>query len=178
MRLFVAVNFDDVTKSRLLSIQEKIKEKSVRGNFTKPENFHLTLLFIGEVNAGLVPCITSIMEKLLPIPKTYTINFDRTGCFRHSGKELWWIGTDHENETGISYLSEIRRQIGDGLDMAGIPYDRRPFKAHITLGREIKPTAPITLPNEKINIPVNHISLMKSEHIRGILTYTEIFKWQ
>jgi 2'-5' RNA ligase len=174
VRLFVAVNFDDTTKSRLLALQDWIKKQAVRGNFSRPENLHLTLVFIGETDAALLPVITGIVantpQRENPIP-AFTINFDHTGCFRHSGKELWWIGAANE---GLDALTELRRRIGDGLDAAGVEHDKRPFRAHITLGREIKASSPIALPEEKITVPVTRISLMKSEHIRGALVYTEL----
>ena len=176
MRLFVAVNFDEATKSRLLAIQDRIKAQSARGNFSRPENLHLTLVFIGEVAADLVPEIIAIVKNALGgACNASTMNFSRTGCFRHSGKELWWIGPDSDAEPGIGALAAIRQRIGDGLDAAGIHYDRRPFRVHITLGREIKPSAPIVLPKEDIQIPINRVSLMKSERLSGVLTYTEIF---
>jgi 2'-5' RNA ligase len=48
MRLFVAINFNDDTRSRLLALGEEIRSHSVRGNFSAPENLHLTLAFLGE----------------------------------------------------------------------------------------------------------------------------------
>jgi 2'-5' RNA ligase len=112
----------------------------------------------------------------------FSVTFFRTGCFRHSGKELWWIGAENgirsgfgDAGDGLHALTELRRRIARGLETAGIPFDKRPFKAHITLGREIRPFAPIVLPEEKLTVPVTRVSLMKSEHIAGRLTYTELF---
>ena len=72
-------------------------------------------------------------------------------------------------------LAVLRERIAAGLELAGIPFDKRPFRAHITLGREIKHASPIVLPAEKIIVPVQRLSLMRSKHINRILTYTEIF---
>jgi 2'-5' RNA ligase len=194
MRLFVAVNFDTETKGRIIAIQDKIKKQAARGNFSRPENLHLTLVFIGETDAALVPLITQIIKNSLTrrrkdaeIENTndssaplrlcvrsfpLSVTFSQTGCFRHSGKELWWIGGAGD---GLGFLTELRRRISHGLETAGIPFDKRPFKAHITLGREIRPSSPIVLPEVKITVPVERVSLMKSEHIGGVLTYTELF---
>jgi 2'-5' RNA ligase len=175
VRLFVAVKFDDTIKSRLLALQDRIREQAVRGNFSRPENLHLTLVFIGETDPALLPVITGIVTNTpqtkdsAAIP-TFTIVFNHTGCFRHSGKELWWIAANE----GLDTLRELRQRIADGFDAEGIQYDKRPFKAHITLGREIRASSPIVLPDEKITVPVTRISLMKSEHIKGTLVYTEI----
>jgi len=42
------------------------------------------------------------------------------------------------------------------------------------LGREVKHSGQITLNCDEIKVKVERISLMKSEHIRGVLTYTEL----
>jgi len=179
VRLFVAVNFDDATKSRLLAVQDRIKSQAVKGNFSRPENLHLTLVFIGETDAGLVPVIAAVVKNavaVMPEQKPLTINFSETGCFRHSGKELWWISPspDEKGEpgSGLDVLIKIREKISAGLEAAGVSFDKRPFRAHITLAREIKPSTPIVLPTETISVPVGRISLMKSEHIKGVAAYT------
>jgi 2'-5' RNA ligase len=177
MRLFIAVNFDDAVKSRLLGIQGLIKKQALRGNFSRPENLHLTLVFIGETPSNLVPTIISAVQKIPPGQKAFSVTLSHTGCFRHSGKELWWIGAEG-NEADA--LIELRRYISDELEAAAVPFDRPhrgrsgTFRAHITLGREIRPSAPIELPRVQIKAPIRRISLMKSEHIGGVLVYTEI----
>jgi len=174
LRLFISVNCDDIVKNQLLSVQEKIREQSVKGNFSLPENLHLTLIFIGETPEDKIPLIATVIENALTPPlEPFTLAFSATGCFTHSNKELWWIGVEH-NDTRLAALKSIRRRIADGLYSEGINFDNRPFNPHITLGREIKHTSPIVIPKQEIIYPVNRVSLMKSERVRGILTYTEI----
>jgi len=75
----------------------------------------------------------------------------------------------------LDTLKTIRRRIVNILFSEGVRFDNKPFNPHITLGREIKHESPIVIPKQEIVFPVNRISLMKSERIGGILTYTEIF---
>jgi len=174
-RLFISVNCDGKVKAQFLSVQEKIKAQSIKGNFSRPENLHLTLIFIGEIPADKIPLIASVIDKALTPPiAPFTLTFSTTGCFTHSSKELWWIGTDR-NDTRLNILKTIRRRIADGLFSEGINFDNRPFNPHITFGREIKHNSPIIIPKQKIIFPVNRISLMKSERVGGVLTYTEIY---
>jgi len=175
MRLFISVNCDDKVKNQLLTVQDKIKSQSVKGNFSLPENLHLTLVFIGETPEDQVQVITSVIDQSLkPGVAPFTLTFSTVGCYTHSKKELWWIGTDRDDMSLVN-LKTIRRRIADGLISKGVNFDNRPFNPHITLGREIKHTSPIIIPKQEIMYPVNRISLMKSERVRGILTYTEIF---
>ena len=135
----------------------------------------MTLVFIGETSSDLVPEITMIMQNALASIFAFSVDLDHTGCFRHGGKELWWIGSTGESTSGNDALRGIRQRIGEGLDMAGIHYDRRPFRAHITLGREIKPIISIEPGENQLIVPIKRISLMKSEHLKGLLRYTEVF---
>jgi 2'-5' RNA ligase len=175
IRLFIAVNCSDATKKLLLSVQADIKAQSLKGNFSRPENLHLTLAFLGETQEEQVPAIcAAITEAMHPPIAPFTLTFSQTGCFRHSGKELWWIGA---NQTGpsIDILKNLRQRITGGLSAANIAFDDRAFKPHITLGREIRHNAPIELRQQEIALSVNRVSLMKSERINGATVYTEMF---
>jgi len=186
IRLFIAINCNGTTKKLLLSVQDNIKAQSLKGNFSRPENLHLTLVFLGETPEEQIPPICSVIKKAAlqeagqsPITP-FTLTFSQTGCFRHSGKELWWIGVDcsaHAElaDPSLAMLKNLRQRITAGLSAANIAYDDRPFRPHITLGREIKHETPIVLRQQKIALPVNRISLMKSERLSGASVYTEIF---
>jgi RNA 2',3'-cyclic 3'-phosphodiesterase len=174
-RLFISVNCDNKVKNQFLSVQEIIRTQSVKGNFSLPENLHLTLVFIGETPADKIQLIASVIDQALrPGVAPFTLTFSTVGCYTHSKKELWWIGTD-QDDTRLGNLITIRRRIADGLLSKGVNFDNRPFNPHITLGREIKHVSPIIIPKQEIIYPVNRISLMKSERVSGKLTYTEIW---
>ena len=175
MRFFISINCDYETKKLLLSVQDIIKTQSFKGSFSRPENLHLTLAFIGETHEEKVPAICSVIKEALQQSITpFELVFSRTGCFTHSNKELWWVGADRADPF-LVILKNLRLRITKGLSVKGIVFDSRPFSPHITLGREIKHGAPIVIPEQEIVFPVNRISLMKSERIKGILVYTEIF---
>jgi 2'-5' RNA ligase len=175
MRLFIAVNCSNETKKLILSVQEEIKSQSFKGNFSRPENIHLTLVFLGETPGDQVQAICSAIQEALKTPVApFSLTFSQTGCFTHSKKELWWIGAGH-SDPSLGTLKNLRQRITSGLSMADVAFDDRPFNPHITLGREIKHNAPIVIDRQKIIFPVNRISLMKSERLDRMLVYTEIF---
>lgn len=60
MRLFIAINFNEDVIEDLVRLQAEFKRCRVAGNFTKPENLHLTLVFIGEY--GNPDDILDVME--------------------------------------------------------------------------------------------------------------------
>lgn len=48
MRLFIAIQLDGNIKDALTAVQKTLRVNRVGGNYTKIENLHLTLAFIGE----------------------------------------------------------------------------------------------------------------------------------
>ena len=167
----MAVNFNDEIKKRLLEIQGNLRSQCFKGNFTQAENFHITLAFLGETPGEKLKCLFQIMEAV-KFP-AFDVCFNRSGCFTHSRKELWWIGMER-NSSGHSRLEAIHSQLIGRLLDGGFGVDSRAFNAHITLAREVRHSDPIVLDCPEITVPVNRINLMKSEHINGILTYTEL----
>ena len=48
MRLFIAIQPDRQMKDALRAVQNELRRRGVEGNYTRAENLHLTLAFIGE----------------------------------------------------------------------------------------------------------------------------------
>jgi 2'-5' RNA ligase len=171
MRLFIAVNLTASEKKPLLEVQEQLRSQSLSGKYTIPENLHLTLAFLGETHEEKLPVLLEIIREISFSP--FEIMFNQTGSFYSRQTELWLVGAAPEQQ-GFSLLKDVRSQLHELLLGAGFPVDERSFKPHITIGREITYFAPIKLHCPEIIIQVDRLSLMKSENIRGRLTYTEL----
>lgn len=55
MRMFIAIQLNDDMKDVLQAMQDYMRSRGVKGNYTKRENLHLTLAFIGELDAAGIP---------------------------------------------------------------------------------------------------------------------------
>ena len=160
MRLFVALHFSPEIKTVLLSAIEDLRRQST-GNFTRPENLHLTLAFIGE--SDLVTDIKSALSAVIAVPFELTVG--GAGKFG----DLWWAGVDKNPA-----LSALADAVRGELLKHHIDFDPKPFKAHITLAREVAAkNIQLTIPTTSMT--VSRISLMRSDRINGKLTYTEVF---
>lgn len=62
MRLFIAIQFEEKILDALNDFQDDLKEKGVTGNYTKRENLHITLAFIGEYGAMMSKSCKIILE--------------------------------------------------------------------------------------------------------------------
>ena len=169
MRLFIAINFDADTKARLFALREELRSRSARGNFSLPENLHLTLAFLGECNARQAAAAKAAMEEIRWQPFHLTV--DRIGRFRRDA-DTWWAGVREDKE-----LLDLQRALSGKLIDAGFTLDKRKYSPHITLGREVISSAsPWQI--DPFGEPVRQIDLMKSERIGGKLTYTSIYTIQ
>ncbi len=165
MRLFVAINFNDETRARLLALRDELRSRSVRGNFSAPENLHLTLAFIGEVSPKKVDKIEAILETVAFKP--FDVSINRLGTF--SRGTLWWAGLREDKP-----LMDLQHEIEHKLALCGFEMDGRKYNPHITLGREVvTDVSPWRI--EPFGETVTSVELMKSERIDGKLTYTAIY---
>ena len=119
MRLFIAIQLNQKMKQLVSDVQDTFRWQQVKGNYTPEENLHITLAFIGEY--GDPDEILELMQKVSF--KSFSITMDKVGCF----DELWWTGLEESNELE-TLVKSIRHVLAD----AGIPYDKKKFKAHVS----------------------------------------------
>ena len=166
MRLFIAVNFTDETRACLLALRDALRAQSPRGNFSLPENLHLTLAFLGECDARQAAAAKKATAAVEFAPLEIAI--DRVGRFRRDSGDIWWAGV---RETPA--LMALQRDLTERLRAAGFAPERRRYSPHITLGREVVTNAaPRDI--EPFGEIVDKIDLMKSERVDGKLTYTHM----
>jgi len=173
MRIFIAINFEQEISDALEKLIQKLKEQSVQGNFTRKENLHIALVFIGETSR--IEPVKEVMDSIKIPSETFKINVRGLGKFSRAGGDIYWLGVEKNNE-----LDTIYDELTTKLRTKGFEIENRPFKPHLTLGRKI------VLPKDfdyqafekdisPLSIKVTKISLMKSERISEKLTYTEIY---
>jgi 2'-5' RNA ligase len=179
MRLFIAINPSYDEKTRLQSSQDKIKQISAKGNFTRLDNLHLTLVFLGETDISLINSIKQITAEAVALwnGNPFAIIFDHLGRFTNMrGGDIWWLGTQNSLQ-----LNTLQRQISLALEQAGFPIEKRKFKPHLTLARRVRlktnipEKAQTPLQKDACAVLAKRVSLMKSESIDGVLTYSEIW---
>lgn len=155
MRLFIAICLTGEMRAALRDIQAQMRAQRVSGNYTPPENMHLTLAFIGDYpDPDDVP---------LPALEPFTLSLDGFGNFG----SLWWAGI-RPCEALRRYVQNLRH----ALDAQGIPFDRKRFSPHITLVRQAEGRPAVTVP--QVEMAVDHVSLMRSDRGRHGMIYTEI----
>jgi 2'-5' RNA ligase len=172
MRLFIAINFDEDLKNKIESAIEALRGNAVKGNFTKHENLHLTLVFIG--NSNRLEDIRQAME--IVDVEAFKLSVKGFGRFRRTSGDIYWLGIEKS-----SALQNIYNQLYTALTSRGFQVEDREYTPHLTLVREAILDKNFDIKSFEKNIPqmsmkVKGIDLMKSERIRGSLVYTSIYE--
>lgn len=173
MRLFIAINFCAEVKSKIIQIQDKLRQSAVRGNFTARENLHLTLFFFGEGFDKRLSAIERVLDALEA--PAFELQIQGTGFFKRGQRDIWWVGV-REN----AFLTRMHSEIRAGIAKENLypsQSDSFPFRPHITIAREVVIGRGNGLPANRgipINTCVHEICLMKSERVNDRLVYTPV----
>ncbi len=129
-RIFIAINLPQALKNKVLDWQKK--RQKLRVSWTKPENMHITLVFIGEIEEYIVDKLLEATRMTAKNFKAFEISVDRVhiGPNLNTPRMIWLSGPENKN------LSDLARQLIDGLKKEGIELNNNHgFKLHITLAR-------------------------------------------
>jgi 2'-5' RNA ligase len=129
MRLFIALDIDDVIRERLTRFVQGVRNFAPDARWVKPESLHVTLKFIGEQPDA---SIANIKPSLANVSSTTSeIQFRGYGFFPTAkSARVFWVGM----EAGPQ-LATLAAAIDDNLAALGIAKEDRPFSPHLTLAR-------------------------------------------
>jgi len=176
MRLFIAINFNDYTLARLLSLRDDLRAQSKQGNFSRPENLHLTLAFLGECDEKQTSAAKMAVKatEFNPLPLTI-YGLGNFGQKKNGDPSLVYALAEKTIE-----IARLQEELYNNLTSKGLRPDSKKFVPHITLGRNVvylDNTVNGMFPKfEPFSETVGIIDLMKSERIGGKLTYTSIYR--
>ncbi len=124
-RLFIALELPEEIKHALEPLASGLGD--VR--WLSPEQQHLTLRFIGEVDNGRMSEIEEALGLVHGAP--FELRLKGLGHFPLRGEpRVLWVGVEKNPE-----LTRLKRQIDRALKEAGLPPEGRKFAPHVTLAR-------------------------------------------
>lgn len=159
----MAIEIPDEIQQKIRVIQEELKSAGVDAKWVKPENIHLTLVFLGDTDYTLIPKIVESLGKIRS--EKLKLTCLNLGGFPNLEKpHNLWVGFK-ENEEIIHFQEKISKI----LKAADIQFDdSRKFKPHVTFAR-IKKSRNLENIVNKISkkdfpcFPVKEIILFESE---------------
>jgi 2'-5' RNA ligase len=124
-RLFVAIQPPEPVRSALTTLIGDI----ARARWTPPQQFHITLRFIGDVSDPSQQQIEETLEQVRVRP--FFLAVEHVGRFPPRGHPaVVWAGV-----ASHPHLHQLRQQVDDRLLTTGVPFELRPFVPHVTLAR-------------------------------------------
>jgi 2'-5' RNA ligase len=133
LRTFVAVDIETFTRDRLVGLQERLRAGGASAKWVEPANLHLTLLFLGEVDAREVPEVCTAVADGAKEFAPFSITLSGAGAFptpRHPRILIVHV-SDGASEL-IALHNAIEQRL---LDLGSYRREDRPFKPHLTIGR-------------------------------------------
>jgi 2'-5' RNA ligase len=101
------------------------------GRRVLPENIHLTLAFLGSVDASFRECAEQVAAAIRA--ESFTLMLEQMGYWSKSG--ILWVGP---NQTPPPLL-QLVQELNAGLAGCGYEAEQRPYAAHLTLARKARP---------------------------------------
>ena len=144
------------------------KRAAGRGRAMRQENLHLTLAFLGDTDAALVPQLMALAASVRFDP--IRLALDRIGYWKHN--RIIWCGASEEPNALLDLVEVLRAR----LDAGGMRYDHKPFVSHVTLVRDAS-----GLPADPAWIPLlwdtRDFALVCSARVDGRVTYQVLLRF-
>lgn len=132
VRTFLAIDLPDSILKAIGTIIQSWRLRGANVRWIVPERMHLTLKFLGEVEANLIPLIIERCESVSINTTEFSLELGETGVFPTAKRpRILWIGIYGDTKA----LCILQEGIEDTLAGIGIPRDERPFVPHLTVGR-------------------------------------------
>lgn len=136
MRAFIAITLTPDIKERLSRIQTNLKECGADIRWVLPENMHLTLRFLGEINEIMLNGIIRVTEETAHNHSKFEIGLSGIGTFPDiDHPKVIWVGV----KDGDKKIEDLAYALEKGMEALEIIQEKKPFSCHITLGRTRSP---------------------------------------
>ena len=119
-------------KAALTACQRDLRQASAQIVWPRPENLHLTLNFLGEVEAARLPALQQICGEAARQSTALTLTTAGLGFFPNAKRpRVVWVGLRDETQQ----LQPLQQRLTGALAALDFAPDDKPFRPHLTLGR-------------------------------------------
>jgi len=183
IRAFIAVDLTDGVRAAVGDAQARLKRAhtGLKISWTKIDNLHLTLQFLGYIEEEVIGKIGAGLEAVAGVHSPFEVNVAGAGVFPDEKRpRVLWVGCESEQ------LKMLARAVQATMEPLGFRPERREFSAHLTLGRVKFPRPDVALTRALDSIKnaafgamrVEAIHLFQSElHPQGSI-YTKLSSHQ
>ena len=138
MRSFIAIELPEAVHRRLAALQERLRPQARGISWTRPEQIHLTLKFLGEVPDADVPRAVETARNVARQHGPFDLTVAGAGCFPpHGPARILWVGIP----SPPADLLTCQKNLQKSFAAIGFTPENRPFHPHLTLARVKDPRA-------------------------------------
>jgi 2'-5' RNA ligase len=160
-RLFFALWPDEKLRCQL---QE---QPAPRGRLVPPQNWHVTLLFLGAVEPRAQRAMAAAADHVRAA--SFELTLDLRGHWRRAG--VTWLSASRVPGA----LESLHAQLQGAAQAQGIPLEQRPFVPHLTLARKAAAEARQVI--EPIDWAVEEFCLVESATLPTGAQYRVLRRW-
>ena len=194
IRTFIAIELDAPLRGALAEFQTRLRSRvmkelnpDARLQWVRLESIHLTLKFLGDIEESQVSEVHAALALAVASRARFALAVGGVGVFPdlRQPRVLWvGLGEGEGERAGKEPLIQLAGSIDEVLEVIGFPRERRPFSPHLTLarikegargiGRALTASGVMTEPAQLGRLPVQAVSLMKSELRPSGAVYTRL----
>lgn len=130
-RAFIAIDIDEAARKELSRLAAQLKG-TCRGSYPTSDMYHMTVAFLGDITPAKADGMCRVLEEVAEKYRPFDLTLCRLGYFNQSESATVFCSTERENKL-LSLAQDVYRAAWD----CRIPFDDKPFRAHITLGRRV-----------------------------------------
>jgi 2'-5' RNA ligase len=130
-RLFIAADIDDAARAACARVAETLRAKDWAARWVAPENYHLTVAFLGAVDDERVAELTAAARDAAASVRAFEVPLEIVGAFPNARKpRVAWIGPAAAVPAFGALCAAVRRPL------AALGFTFEPHSdAHVTLAR-------------------------------------------
>ena len=131
MRMFVALSIPSKEKKKIHRAAGPLREGDLPVRWVEPENYHITLKFLGDVQIDRVDPLSKALEDIAGSNVAFEAQVRGFGAFPTIRRpNVLWLGV-----TPSAALRCLKHDLERGLVECGFEQEPRGFHPHLTLGR-------------------------------------------
>ena len=170
-RLFIAVELSPEALSALSQLIHGLRASALHGvSFVAAKNIHLTLKFLGNVQADQIPALTASLGVLATGAAPFTLELGDVGGFPNLKRtRVLMVGLGGDMQS----LNKLASLVEGACESLGFKRETRPFSPHLTVARMRDSASPedrrnagkvlTSLPwNSGLPVPIDSFKLIKS----------------
>jgi len=132
IRTFIALELPDQAKLDIAAVQNDLTSAGLKLRWVKPQNIHLTLKFLGEVDREKIADICDVLTAVACRHQFFNLQPRGLACFPGlKNPRVMWVGISGE----LDVLKALQNDVENVLIPLGFNAEKRSFRGHLTIGR-------------------------------------------